>query len=419
MPLDTPLAPKSFPHTRADEERHQGARPRRQYRAHARQLRPRYRYNVILKDDRLGAPGLLARAATTPTRRCSRGCSACAPSTRCRTINLTTHLTGAGRPERVQPGRRASRVAEVGRQAALRGAGRGHGARRRRDRRDRAAAVPDPGMRGGRQRRAGARDGSRLPARRSKGCLVLVGEQGVVKTKGLRKLLPPALRRYFKEGITLDLRNKDSLTTAVSCWMAELGELEGTFKKTDIADIKSFLSQTVDEIRAPFARKRSKFARRTAFTGTVNDLSFLADETGNRRFWPLTVGTLEDRLERRRDRAAVGRGVVALRGRREVVAVGRRGAAAGGERRTLSLSGPGWKKSSRSISQWGSQPDWRRGGGRPSRSTRWCVHRRRRSADAAAMKTIGATLSRLWKQSGLATDRQWRADDRRTRTATG
>ena len=39
-------------------------------------------------------------------------------------------------------------------------------------------------------------------------------------------MLPPALRRYFKAGIILDLRNKDSRFSAVSCWIGELGELD-------------------------------------------------------------------------------------------------------------------------------------------------------------------------------------------------
>jgi hypothetical protein len=125
------------------------------------------------------------------------------------------------------------------------------------------------------------------------GIMTFVGGQGVGKTKGLRKLLPPKLRPCFKEGLSLNLRDKDSIRTAVSCWVAELGELEGTFRKSDIADLKAFISKDTDEIRMPYAAAWSKFARRTVFTGTVNDVEFLADETGNRRFWPLTVDRID------------------------------------------------------------------------------------------------------------------------------
>lgn len=122
------------------------------------------------------------------------------------------------------------------------------------------------------------------------GVLVFVGAQGIGKTKGLVKLFPAALRKTcVKEGQILDLRNKDTVKAAFSTWCSELGELDATFKKSEISSLKAFLSKEQDEIRMPYAPKASLFKRRTVFAGTVNEVSFLGDETGNRRFWPLTV----------------------------------------------------------------------------------------------------------------------------------
>lgn len=123
--------------------------------------------------------------------------------------------------------------------------------------------------------------------------LVFVGPQGAGKTKGLRGLLPAKLRRYFKEGVALDPRNKDSIKQAISAWITELGELDATFRKADIAQLKAFVSSDTDEIRMPYAPTSSKFKRRTAFVGTVNDVAFLADNTGNRRFIPLEITSLK------------------------------------------------------------------------------------------------------------------------------
>ncbi|TIX66267.1 MAG: hypothetical protein E5V25_16090, partial [Mesorhizobium sp.] len=123
--------------------------------------------------------------------------------------------------------------------------------------------------------------------------LVFVGGQGIGKTKGLRKLLPLKLRPRFKEGLLLNLRDKDSVIAAVSGWVVELGELEATFKKTDIAELKAFISKDTDVIRVPYGATWTEFARRTCFAGTVNDVSFLADETGNRRFVPMVVGLID------------------------------------------------------------------------------------------------------------------------------
>ena len=119
--------------------------------------------------------------------------------------------------------------------------------------------------------------------------VVFVGDQGLGKTKGIRSLLPAGLRSFYKEGVALDLRNKDSVKAAVSSWIVELGELDATFRKSDIVQLKAFLSLSHDEIRMPYARKASIFHRRTAFVGTVNESEFLADQTGNRRYVPLQV----------------------------------------------------------------------------------------------------------------------------------
>ena len=95
--------------------------------------------------------------------------------------------------------------------------------------------------------------------------IVLVGDQGIGKTRGLRRLMPSSLRAYYKESIILDLSNKDSRLQAISGWITELGELDSTFKKSDIVQLKAFLTSSEDEIRTPYAPKASKYARRCVF----------------------------------------------------------------------------------------------------------------------------------------------------------
>jgi putative DNA primase/helicase len=73
----------------------------------------------------------------------------------------------------------------------------------------------------------------------------------------------------------------------VSNWLVELGELDATFRKADIAQLKSFITKDRDTLRRPYARKESKFARRTLFFASVNETNFLHDTTGNRRFWTI------------------------------------------------------------------------------------------------------------------------------------
>ena len=119
----------------------------------------------------------------------------------------------------------------------------------------------------------------------SKGVLVFQGAQDAGKTSWFWKLFTRKNEHWGKEGLLLKPDQKDSVITAVSHWIVELGELDATFKKADIAHIKSFLTNKADRLRRPFGRKDSNYPRRTGFFGSVNPREFLKDDTGNSRFW--------------------------------------------------------------------------------------------------------------------------------------
>lgn len=121
--------------------------------------------------------------------------------------------------------------------------------------------------------------------------LAMLGDQGVGKTKGFLGLVPAVLRSYAKDGLTLNPKDKDSVKTATSYWLAELGELDATFGQSQIAELKSFLSTECDEYRRPYSATYGKYKRRTAFFGTVNQSQFLRDGTGNRRYLALECGS--------------------------------------------------------------------------------------------------------------------------------
>lgn len=117
--------------------------------------------------------------------------------------------------------------------------------------------------------------------------LVLVGIQGGGKSWWCSRTVPKHLA-LFKDG-AIDPDDKDSVAQALSYLIFELGELDGVFRKADIAKLKAFLSRDFDRFRRPYAAMDSRYARRTAFIATVNHHEFLVDETGNRRYWPLDV----------------------------------------------------------------------------------------------------------------------------------
>ena len=124
------------------------------------------------------------------------------------------------------------------------------------------------------------------------GVLVLQGAQFLGKTMWFKRLVPKNLN-ILKTGHILKPDDKDTVFQAISNWLVELGELDATFRKSDIAQLKGFLTNDYDVIRRPFAKKESKYARRTVFFGSVNEQDYLKDPTGNRRFWTIGCDSID------------------------------------------------------------------------------------------------------------------------------
>lgn len=124
------------------------------------------------------------------------------------------------------------------------------------------------------------------------GVLVFQGDQYLGKTKWFKTLVPQNLD-LLKDGMLLRTDDKDSIKQIVSYWLVELGELDATFRKSDIAALKAFITNDHDVLRRAYARRESHFARRTVFFGSVNQREFLHDQTGNRRYWTIECESLD------------------------------------------------------------------------------------------------------------------------------
>ena len=127
----------------------------------------------------------------------------------------------------------------------------------------------------------------------SEGILVFVGKQALGKTMWMKSLAPNP--EWLLEGATLNPASKDSVKQCVSYWLCELGELASTFKKADVDMLKAFITKGDDELRLPYDRTWSRYSRRTAFYGSVNEPQFLVDSTGNRRFWVVRAKSIDFR----------------------------------------------------------------------------------------------------------------------------
>lgn len=122
----------------------------------------------------------------------------------------------------------------------------------------------------------------------SAGCLVLQGAQDLGKTWWVRKLVPEGLRDdLIRTDATVDPHDKDSVSQVISYWICELGEIGATFAKADLQALKAFITKDHDTMRRPYDMGDSRYPRRTALIASVDQMIFLHDTAGNRRFWTI------------------------------------------------------------------------------------------------------------------------------------
>jgi len=120
---------------------------------------------------------------------------------------------------------------------------------------------------------------------RGEGVLVLSGPQGCGKTSFFSRMaIKP---EFFREGQSIS-GDKDTKRRAVTAWITELGEIDCTFK-SDMGDLKAFITDPIDRYRLPYAATDVVAVRRTNLGGTVNGEKYLIDTTGNRRFWTIPI----------------------------------------------------------------------------------------------------------------------------------
>lgn len=116
--------------------------------------------------------------------------------------------------------------------------------------------------------------------------LVLEGVQGIGKTS-LIKILAG---EYYGD-VTVDPHSKDTIDSMKGKWIIELSEMEVT-RRADAQALKGFITRSTDSVRLAYARRSIDYKRQSIFIGSINPDAtneYLADQTGNRRFWPVVM----------------------------------------------------------------------------------------------------------------------------------
>lgn len=116
--------------------------------------------------------------------------------------------------------------------------------------------------------------------------LILVGGQGVKKSTFFA-----TLGGEWHRDSMMDLQSKDAYQMLRSAWIFEWSELESMTRSRDASTVKAFITSRVDSYRPAYARAVEEHPRTCVIVGSTNDDRFLADPTGNRRFWVVPAPT--------------------------------------------------------------------------------------------------------------------------------
>jgi predicted P-loop ATPase len=126
---------------------------------------------------------------------------------------------------------------------------------------------------------------------------IFEGVQDKGKSTAIELLFTP----WFSDDLA-EFGSKDAAMQVRVAWGIEIGEL-ASMGRADIDKVKAFITRKVDRFRPSYGRRVIEVPRQSIFVGSTNADTYLKDETGGRRFWPIRCdGKIDlDAIARDRD----------------------------------------------------------------------------------------------------------------------
>lgn len=123
--------------------------------------------------------------------------------------------------------------------------------------------------------------------------LVLIGRQGCFKTSFFQNLLPPVLRRYYTSKANSHRLTKDDHFTMTENLIINFEEID-SMQRSELNQLKAMTTMLYVNERPAYGRNKVHLPHVASFCGTGNNLQFLTDDTGNRRWLPFEVMAIDN-----------------------------------------------------------------------------------------------------------------------------
>ncbi len=121
--------------------------------------------------------------------------------------------------------------------------------------------------------------------------LVLIGKQGIYKTTWLEHLIPPSLRGYTCKMSNTQWTKDDRLRLA-EFGLINLDEIDA-MNSREVNSLKSLITAVDINERVAYGYTKERRLRLASFCASGNKREFLSDITGNRRWLPFEVASIQ------------------------------------------------------------------------------------------------------------------------------
>ena len=126
--------------------------------------------------------------------------------------------------------------------------------------------------------------------------LTFIGQQGTYKSSFMYNILPPLLRDYYATKNNWYMLTKDDYIMLAENIMISLEEID-SMTTQEVNQLKAFTTEPHVKARPPYGRHQILMPRVASLCATGNNITFLSDHSGNRRWLPFLIDHIDNPWE--------------------------------------------------------------------------------------------------------------------------